>query len=71
MAGLGLRIRQNHALKQIGAPKFTIQEIGEGLKMGLMFAQMKYFLPTSAAPSGPIQWKLYGLGPLDNRPSTD
>ena len=47
----------NHALKKIRSPKCSIREIVEGLEMGLMFAQMKYFVPTSAAPAPVARWR--------------
>ena len=43
--------------KKIGSPKFSIREIVEALEMGLMFAQMKLFLPTSAAPAPVARWR--------------
>ena len=43
--------------KKIGSPKFSIREIVEALEMGLMFVQMKLFLPTSAAPAPVARWR--------------
>ena len=50
--------------KKIGFPKFLIQEIVEALEIGLMLAQKKKNLPSSAAPAPVARWRCPRAAPV-------